>query len=208
MAVSLVAREGRAETVVQVPLPGLLDARSVTTLTGGQLVPWTLPTDGGGLQNAFMTKAGATMQGQPPANALPDDGHFPANQRHPEVVLNFSNAADPTSPQTHLVPPSGSFSFAMPAAIYSKVFLFFNGAAGGTTIMVTLNYTDGMETKSATIPDYYSVGDIPANDPVIFNLATNLSKWTKTHTVNEAGNHNITGVECPRWRPRRSRGFP
>src|SRR5262245_59125577 len=97
-----------AETVVQVPLPGLLDARSVTTLTNDQLVVFTLPTDGGGLQNAFATAAVAMRQGKPVQNALPDDGKFPATARHPEVVLNFSNAADPTSPQTHLVAPSAN----------------------------------------------------------------------------------------------------
>src|SRR5438045_897435 len=81
----------RADTVVQIPLTGVIDARSVTTLTGGQLVVFTLPTDGGNLQNAFATKAVAIMQGKPPENALPDDGTFPADARHPEVVLHFSN---------------------------------------------------------------------------------------------------------------------
>ena len=142
----LFADVARAETVVQVPLPGLLDARSVTTLTQGNLVVFTLPTDGGNLQNAYATKAVAALKGKPVENALPDDGKFAANARHPEVVLNFSNDADATSPQTHLVAPSGMFSFAVPSATYSKFFLFFNGAAGGTTIKVTLTYADGMST--------------------------------------------------------------
>jgi hypothetical protein len=183
----------RADTVVQIPLPGLLDGRSVTTLTGGKLVVWTLPTDGGGLQNAFMTAAGATLQGAPPANALPDDGRFPADARHPEVVLHFSNDADPAAPQTHLVSATTSFSFAVPAATYSKLFLFFNGAAGGTLVTVTLTYADGMEMQTATIPDYYA--DVPATDLVIFNLATNLAKWDKNSKIAEANHHNITGAE-------------
>jgi MYXO-CTERM domain-containing protein len=178
---------------VQIPLPGLLDARSVTTLTGGKLVVFDLPTDGGNLQNAFATKAVAQMQGKPVENALPDDGKFPADARHPEVVLSFSNDAAATAPQTHLVPPSTSFAFEVPATTYSKFFLFFNGAAGGTTVMITLKYSDGMEIKSAKIPDYYA--DVPANDPVVFNLATNLAKWDKNTQINEANHHNITGVE-------------
>jgi ABC-type sugar transport system ATPase subunit len=55
-------------------------------------------------------------------NSLPDDGHFPADTNHPEVVLNFSNAADATSPQNHLVKPpltpttpGSSFSFPVPS---------------------------------------------------------------------------------------------
>jgi hypothetical protein len=182
-----------ADTVVQVPLPGLLDARSVTTLTAGKLVTWTLPTDGGGLQNAFATAAVAMAQNAPVANALPDDGHFVADARHPDVVLHFSNDADAASPQTHLVMPSASFNFAMPPATYSKLFLFFNGAANGTTIKVTFTYTDGMDTQNATIPDYYA--DVSPTDPVIFDLATNLAKWDKSTKIAEANHHNITGAE-------------
>ena len=184
---------GAAETVVQIPLTGVLDARSVTTLTNGVLVPWTLPTDGGGLQNAYATMAVASKVGSPPANALPDDGKFAANTRHPEVVLNYSNAADPASPQTHLVKAGEAVSFSLPAAVYSKLFLFFNGAAGGSPVTFTLTYADGMEMQTAMVPDYYA--DVSATDPVIFNLATNLAKYDKTSKVTEANHHNITGVE-------------
>lgn len=194
VTVALVASQAAAaETVVQVPLSGVLDARSVTTLTNGVLVPWTLPTDGGGLQNAYATMAVASKVGAPPANALPDDGKFAANARHPEVVLNYSNAADAAAPQTHLVKANETVSFAMPAAVYSKVFLFFNGAAGGSPVTFTLTYADGMEMQTATVPDYYA--DVSATDPVIFNLATNLAKYDKTSKVTEANHHNITGVE-------------
>jgi hypothetical protein len=189
----LAAVPARAETVVQIPLPGLLDARSVTTLTQGNLVVFTLPTDGGNLQNAFATKAVAMLKAKPVENALPDDGKFPANDRHPEVVLNFSNTADAASPQTHLVPLSSMFTFPVPAATYSKFYLFFNGAAGGASVTVTFVYTDGMGTPvTATIPDYYS--DPPATGPV-FNLAPNLAKWDKNTAINEANHHNINGVE-------------
>lgn len=195
IAVSLLVGLGtgaaHAETIVQVPLPGLLDARSVTTLTDGQLVIFTLPTDGGNLQNAFATQAVATLKGKPIANALPDDGKFPANARHPEVVLNFSNTAAATSPQTHLIAPSGKIMFPVPSAVYSKFFLFFNGAAGGTTIKVTLTYTEGTSMVSATIPDYYNA----PTDPAVFDLAPNLAKWDKTTAINEADHHSINGVE-------------
>jgi MYXO-CTERM domain-containing protein len=189
----LSARAALADTVVQIPVTSVIDKRSVTTLTDGKLVVHTLPTDGGDLKNGFATKAVAMMQGAPPANNLPDDGHFPADARHPEVVLNFSNTADAASPQTHKILPGESISFPVPAATYSKIFLFFNGAAGGTTITVTLNYADAMDMKTAMVPDYYA--DISPNDPVIFNLATNLAKWDMTTKINEANHHNITGVE-------------
>ena len=142
-------------------------------------------------QNAFATQAVATLKGKPVANALPDDGKFPANARHPEVVLNFSNTAAATSAQTHLIPPSGKIMFPVPAAVYSKFFLFFNGAAGGTTIKVTLTYTDGTSMANATIPDYYNA----PTDPAVFDLAPNLAKWDKNTAINEADHHSINGVE-------------
>jgi hypothetical protein len=64
----------------------VLDKRSVTTLMGTTLVVWTLPTDGGGtntgdgIQNGFATQAVAMLQGKPIANALPNDGKFPASR--------------------------------------------------------------------------------------------------------------------------------
>jgi len=183
----------QADTTVQIPLAGVLDARSVTTLTAGQLVVFTLPTDGGNLQNAFATKAVALKQGKPVENALPDDGKFPADTRHPEVVLHFSNDADAASPQTHLIKTGDMMMFPVPTATYSKLFLFFNGAAGGTLVTVTLNYADGMEMKTATIPDYYA--DVPVTDPVVFTLAGNLAKWDRNTAINEANHHNISGAE-------------
>ncbi len=105
-------------------------------------------------------------------------------------MLNFSNDALATSPQTHLVPVSGMFTFTVPTATYSKFFLFFNGAAGGTAIKVTLTYSDAMDTQNATIPDYYS----DPTDPTVFNLAPNLAKWDMKTAINEADHHNINGV--------------
>ena len=153
-----------ADTVVQIPLPGILDTRSVTTLTNGNIVVFTLSIDGGGgdlgtggLQNGFATKAVA-MQKVPAAvaNSLPDDGHFPADTRHPEVVLNVSNDAAPTSFQNHIVKPTGGmFSFPVPAGTYSKLFLFFHGANGGTKVTITLTYSDATtDVTMATIPDF------------------------------------------------------
>jgi hypothetical protein len=191
---TLMVKTSRADTIVQVSLAGLIDKRCVTTLTNGMIVPWNLHTDGlATLQNAFVTAAVAKLKGAPVENALPDDGRFAADNRHPEVVLNFSNAAPAGSPQTYQVQPTTDVSFSVPQATYSKLFLFFNGSHGGTTVTMNLLYTDTMETKMVKVPDYAAA--IPANDPVIFNLAPNLSKWSLNTTVTEVGGHHITGVE-------------
>src|SRR3954453_9322263 len=144
-----------ADTTVQVPLPGLLDGRTVSTLTGGKVVPWTAGAgvDGGGNGNGYMTAAASKSLGQN-VKALPDDGVFPANTRHPEVVLHYSNTADATAPQTHPVKGASSFMFAVPNATYSKMFLFATSAEGSSAIKVTMTYADATsDIVNITVPD-------------------------------------------------------
>src|SRR5258706_7258983 len=90
-----VARRARADEVVEVAVDALLNARAVTTLTGGRLVPWTVGIDGNGLADGYMTAAASKFHNDPATvKTLPDDGRFPSDARHPEVVLHFSNDAD------------------------------------------------------------------------------------------------------------------
>jgi hypothetical protein len=210
LLVALAAGPARADTVVHIPLAGVLDTRGVTTLTNGTIVPFTLTIDGGGgdvgtggLQNGFATKAVAMMKSPANvANSLPDDGHFPADTHHPDLYLDYSNDAPATSPQNHLVKPpvtpttpGSSFSFPVPAATYSKLFLFFHGANGGTTVKITLTYSDATtDVTMATIPDFGS-GAVPPANGNVFVLYGNLAKWSKTTTIAEGGNHNIFGAE-------------
>ena len=183
-----------AQQTVQIPVDALLTARSVTTLTGGQLVTWTKGIDGGGNGNGYLTKGASTFHGDP-ANliALPDDGTFAANDRHPQVVLHFSNAAASTSQQTHPVNGMGDFTFAVPSATYSKLFLFVTSAEGSSALKVTLSYGAESEVVNITVPDYFN--GVSATDPVVFNLATNMAKWSNQNTVSEKDHHNLTGLE-------------
>jgi MYXO-CTERM domain-containing protein len=190
-----VARAAKADQVVQIPVDALLNARAVTTLTGGALVTWTVGVDGNGTADGYMTAAASKFHNDPPTlKTLPDDGVFPADARHPEVVLHFSNAAPATSQQTHYVRGAGNFSFIVPSLEYSKLFLFVTSSEGTSTLRVTMTFSDNTtNVQNITVPDYYT--DIPANDPVIFNLASDLPKWTQTNTIAEMNHHNLTGLE-------------
>ena len=184
----------KADQVIQVAVEALLNARAVTTLTGGQLVPWTVGVDGGGLADGYMTAAASRFHNDPATlKALPDDGKFPADARHPEVVLHFSNDAPVTSQQTHYVRGAGNFSFAVPPATYSEMFLFVTSAEGSSTLHVSMTYADTTEAVDITVPDYFT--SPPANDPVVFNLASDLPKWTQQNVVAEMNHHNLTGLE-------------
>jgi len=189
------ARTAKADQVVQVPVDALLNARAVTTLTGGMLVTWTMGVDGGGKSDGYMTAAASKFHNDPATlKTLPDDGVFPADARHPDVVLHFSNDAPAASQQTHYVVGAGNFMFAVPASTYSKLFLFVTSSEGTSTLRVTMTYADATtDVANITVPDYYT--DIPANDPVIFNLASNLPKWGNTNAVVEMNHHNLTGLE-------------
>jgi len=185
----------RADQTVQVPLLNFMTARAVTTLTGGKLVPWTMGIDGGGAADGYMTAAASKFHNDP-ANlkALPDNGTFAADARHPEVVLHFSNDADATSQQTYWVKGMGNFTFPVPPATYSKMFLFLTSSEGASALKISLTYADATtDVSNVNLPDYYA--DVSPTDLVLFNLASDLPKWTKTGTVAETNHHNLTGVE-------------
>lgn len=189
------AGAARGAETVQIPVDAVLNTRSVTTLTGGVLVTWVMGVDGGGTADGYLTAAASRFQNDPPAiKALPDDGRFPATDRHPEIVLHFSNDAAPASAQTRFVKGAGTFSFTTPAAPYEKLFLILTSSEGASMLTLTLTYADGTtDVVNQQLPDYYN--PIAATDPVLFNLALDLAKWNKQNKIAETNHHFIDGVE-------------
>jgi hypothetical protein len=187
----VLARPARADQIVQVPADGTLDGRSVSTLTGGAVVPWTTGID---KDDAYMTLAAAKSLGQA-GPALPDDGKVAANATHPEVVLHFSNAAPATAPQTHLQTAMGAFVLAVPRATYSKLFLFLTASYGDAALAIKMTYADGTTTMMTfTLPDWGTGKPLPTSPPIFFNLIGGLQKWTKAGMNFDAPVHTITGV--------------
>jgi hypothetical protein len=182
----------QAATVVQIPVGSVLNTRSVTTLTDGRLVTWQVGIDGGGNGSGYLTMAASLFKGDKNPKALPDSGRFPADARHPEIVLNYSNA-DGTGNQTRYVRGAGDFTFPVPQARYSKLFLFFTSAEGASSLQIRLDYSDSSQTLDVEMPDYYN--DLKAGDPMLFYLAKDLAKWSKANVMTEADHHNIDGVE-------------
>jgi hypothetical protein len=183
------AATARADQVVQVPMNELLNVRPVATLTGGVFVPWVV-----GLSevDGFITLAAALSLKQA-GPALPDDGKVAANARHPEVVLNFSNAAPADSQQAHQLKGVGTFAFAVPAATYSKVILFFSSAYGDSQLAMTMTYADGTTSMTKlTLPDFGLGGTLP---PTCFLLVAGLHKWNKQGMSDDTPTHTIAGVE-------------
>ena len=197
-----------ADTVVQVPVDSVIDGRTVSTVANGVIVPWTAKqgVDGDGNADGFVTNAAEAIlktQGKTVGGmlgvALPDDGLFPADARHPAIQLHFSNAAPTAAPQTHQVYISQglqSFQFNVPAATYSKMFLLITTSEGAANLTITLNYSGGTAptVTMLKLPDY-GIGGAAANDAVFFNLIAGMRKWTSTNQEGDGPSHTITGIE-------------
>jgi hypothetical protein len=207
VAVTAFATHAAADTVVQLNVDAVIDGRSVSTVVNDVVTPWSAGDGLDGADGFVTTAVEAILQTQGKTEggkvgpALPDDGLFPADAagRHPAIQLHFSNAAPTTSPQTHQVPASTgpqTFTFAVPEATYSKMFLVLTSSYGVGDLTVTLSYAGGVAPTVMMIqlPDW-GVGGAAANDPVFFNLIQGLHKWTATDQEVDTPTHGITGIE-------------
>jgi hypothetical protein len=176
------------ENVIQINLNNILNARSVSTLTNNKITTWTKGIDGNGTADGYLTMSASLFAGDKSPKALPDNPLFPANEKHPEVLLHYSNS-DSVSNQTIAVVGVGAIGFEVPSAKYSKLFLAVTSSEGISQITVNLQYADGSVSKSFEIPDYYA--DIQPNDPNICYLAHDLAKWGKMNKMIEQNHHNI-----------------
>ena len=204
LSVGSLSRSAAAQMVVQVPVDGLIDGRTVSTVSNGAVVPWSAGqgVDGDGNADGFVTTAAeAIIQAHGTiGKALPDTGVFPADAAsgRPEIDLHFSNAAPTTSPQTHQVHQSmgaQTFQITIPQATYSKMYLLITTSEGAAKLTITLNYAGGKAPVVGmfTLPDY-GIGGAPANDPVYFNLIAGMRKWSGTDNEGDSQTHGITGI--------------
>jgi hypothetical protein len=194
------ASSALAQYVVQIPVDSVLNGRSVSTLTGGVVVPFT--ANEGVYSNGADGYATAAVKMQlantTPGVGLPDDGLFPATATLPAFQLHFSNAAPATSFQTHYIPAGAAaptFQFAVPPAIYSALYLIFTCSEGSATFTVTLSYAGGAPddvSKPITIPDT-GIGVQTGGSPH-FYIITNTGKWSATAEL-EHGGHTIEGIQ-------------
>jgi hypothetical protein len=176
---------------IQLDITALLDARPVTTLTGGTLATWNGGIDGGGKGDGYLTMAAALSNGDHEPHALPDAATFPATARHPEIVLHYANG-DGEGKQAHAVSGAGAFSLPVPAHRYSGLFLALTSAEGESRLHCTLTYADGAVVRDVVCPDYYK--DIPADDPDLSYIVSDLAKWNRSNAMAEKNHHNIDAL--------------
>jgi hypothetical protein len=179
-----------AAQTIQVDVKALLNARPVTVTNAGKLVAWTQGLDGD--YSGEATMAAGKLMGDALPKALPDDGKFAANDKHPEIILHFANE-DVTGMQVRRSTTSDTFSFAVPVGKYSKMAIFSMSANGPSQLTVQLFYSDEIETRNLTVPDWYNL--LPAGDADRYYVAYDLAKWSKDNKKTEPDHHYLYGLE-------------
>jgi hypothetical protein len=174
--------------VIQFDIAKILNARPVTTLRNGKLIPWAKGIDGNGLADGYLTMSAALFNGDKDPHALPDNPVFAANASHPEIKLHYSNS-DSLNDQACAIAGAGEIEFRVPKEKYTDVYLALTSAEGPATLQVQYNYSDGNENRDFTVPDYYS--DVKPNDPDICYLVHDLAKWGNKNNMTEKDHHNI-----------------
>ena len=178
---------------VQVDISKILNVRVVATVTDGKVHPFKVALDGGG---GVATFSAAALTGIKNDHMVPNDGKFPANTDHPDVVLHYADG-DGDSNQARISPKGSEdeYSFDVPPNKYAKMFLFYtSGSSGPAPLQVSLTYQDGStDEHDVIVPDWYKI--LKPTDKDVVYLAYNLAKWGIKNTILENDHHSIMGVD-------------
>ena len=179
----------RAGEVIQIDASDAFNTRTISTAVGGKLVPMRDNIDGAG---GVATASAAATFGAPDPHALPDDGKFPATDKHPDIVMPYAKD-DGASNQARRSAGGDAYVLSVPAKRYGKLFLFLSSGQGPSNLEIKLKYTDHtIETRTAVVPDWY--WDLKPDDKDWCYVATDLSKWGPDKML-EKSHHSIFGLD-------------
>ena len=114
-------------STVQLDYTPILNARPVSVVSHGKLVPWSVGIDGGGKADGFATVSAARVHGDRALHALPDDGKFAANSDHPLVQLPYGQVSD-SQFQARALTGETQFELGLRRKTLREVSLFFTSA--------------------------------------------------------------------------------
>jgi hypothetical protein len=176
----------QTEKVIQIDVSDLLNIRPVTTLTNGELIPWTKGVDH---ENGYLTLSAAFFNKETDPKAIPDNPLIPANSHHPQILLHYNNNDGIKYQARLLADTGGTFTLKVPKHKYSDIYLCLTSAYGKSKLQYELVYADGVLTKNITVPDW--ANDVPDNDPDFSYVVHDLAKWSNKSTLTETDHHNI-----------------
>jgi hypothetical protein len=181
-----------AGNTVQIDTTAVFNVRPINTLVNGAVVPMDANIDGAG---GLCTLSAAKILGGSTDHVIPDDAVFPANDKHPQVVLWYANDDGKKKFARRHAQGGDTFDFAVPEGNYARLFLMVTSGQGQSDIEVTLTYKDGAtETKPFTVNDWWP--DLkPPVDAYTCYVVFNMSKWTPKNIIkSELTHHNILGI--------------
>jgi hypothetical protein len=168
----------KAGEIVQIDTSDVFNSRPIATVVDGKLVVMDLDAMGPDKYGSgLITQAAEKLAtGKDDPRALPNDGRFPATDRHPDVVLAYGGNDDGKKKFARKCAGPDEFTITIPAKKYSKLFLFLT-SSGKSPMTIDLKYQDGSaDTHSVTVPDWYD--QLTPDNPDWSYLAPELSKWS------------------------------
>lgn len=185
-------------TPLAIDLSGVYNVDAVASgATNGDQFPPLVPVDGSGY--CFLTRSygAAPAHGGDTTAGLPDNGQFAADgTNHPKVTFAWrdNNAVKdavllnvpPTSPFT-----ANAITFNVPAAILSKLQLYFTSTEGSQNASIRLTYSDSTAAvTTVNVPDWSS--STPGAG--VFVLASGLGRHSATEPVNHGSSYALFGT--------------
>ena len=178
-----------AGEVMQIDTTNVFNTRVISTVVAGQLVPLKDNIDGAG---GVATTSAAGLQGPADPHALPDDGKFPATDKHPAIDLPYAKD-DAKAAQVRRCTGGDAFVLSVPAHLYGRFFLFLSSGQGASHLKIKMRYTDHTtDTRAADVPDWF--WDLKPDDKDWSYVATNLSKWGPDKML-EKDHHSIFALD-------------
>jgi hypothetical protein len=180
-----------SSAAVQIDVKEVLNARVITVVKDGVVVPLHDDIDGAG---GLATNAASQLLGNKNSHPLPDDATFAATERHPRVVLSYANNGNITQNQARRSMGEDTFDFPVPAGNYAHFDLFFTSGWGASKIIVKLFYNDhSVERRDLEVPDWF--WDLKPDDSYRSYLVDNLGKWDKKNKMVEENHHAIFSLD-------------
>jgi len=175
--------------LIQIDTSDAFNTRTISTVVGGKLAPMRDNIDGAG---GVATASAAATFGTSDPHALPDDGKFPATDKHPDIVMPYARD-DGKSNQARRSAGGDAYVLSVPAKHYAKLFLFLSSGQGPSNLEIRMRYTDHtVETRTVVVPDWY--WDLKPDDKDWCYVATDLSKWGPDKML-EKSHHSIFGLD-------------
>ena len=179
-----------AGDVKQIDVSAAFNARPIDTVVDGKVVPMDANIDGAG---GLSTLSAAKLLGGSTDHVIPDNAVYPANDKHPEIVLAYAND-DGKKKFARRSQGADTYDLTIPEGNYTRLFLMMSSGQGPSDIEVTLAYKDGTsDTKTLTCPDWWP--GLKPGDTYRCEVVSNMSKWSPKGIIpSEPKGHNIYGI--------------